>query len=95
MNSKNRKLMVLKVKVRNILRGLQKGILSVMKIEQKGLFFFYSAFIWFLYYCMTICVIQAFPETNHLGYLAAISIFAIGGIAMAILCLEEQEVITF
>ena len=44
----------------------------------------YSFSIWLLYYLMMYFVMLAFPETNQLGLFAALTIFVIGGIAMAI-----------
>lgn len=63
--------------------GFREGFLSVFKLKNKGLFIFYSALIWVLYFIMSYTVILAFPETNHLGLTAVLSLFAIGSIAMA------------
>lgn len=84
MNSKNVKIISIRAKITEFIGGLKKGFLSVLNLESKGLFAFYSALIWILYYAMTMSVMYAFPETNHLTMYAAVSIFAIGGIAMAI-----------
>jgi uncharacterized protein (TIRG00374 family) len=64
-------------------RGFKDGLLSVFKLKNKSLFIFYSIGIWFLYFLMSYTVIKAFPETNHLGFSAVTSLFAIGSIAMA------------
>lgn len=64
--------------------GFREGLLSVFRLKNKGLFIFYSLLIWFLYFLMSYAVIQAFPETNHLGFAAVMSLFAIGSIAMAV-----------
>lgn len=64
-------------------RGFKEGFLSIFKLENKTLFIFYSVAIWFLYFLMSYTVIKAFPETNHLGFSAVTSLFAIGSIAMA------------
>jgi len=74
----------LAVKMRTAFRGLKKGLTIVFKIKNKTLFFTYSVLIWVLYYLMSYFVIIAFPQTAELGLLAALSIFVIGGIAMAI-----------
>jgi hypothetical protein len=63
--------------------GFKDGLLSVFKLENKGLFIFYSLGIWFLYFLMSYAVIRAFPQTEHLGFSAVLSLFAIGSIAMA------------
>lgn len=63
--------------------GFKEGLLSVFKLENKALFVFHSLAIWFLYFLMSYAVIQAFPQTQHLGFSAVLSLFAIGSIAMA------------
>lgn len=64
--------------------GFKDGLLSVFKLEKKGLFIFYSIVIWALYFLMSYTVILAFPQTAHLGVGAVLSLFAIGSIAMAV-----------
>ena len=60
-----------------------QGVLSVFKLERKGLFIFYSCVIWLLYFAMSYAVLKAFPSTSGLGFNAVLSLFAIGAIAMA------------
>ncbi len=69
---------------RRMLRGMKSGVLSVFRLESRVLFILYSIAIWVLYYLMMYFVMLAFPETAHLGIFAALTIFVIGGIAMAI-----------
>jgi hypothetical protein len=64
-------------------QGFRGGLLSVFRLQNKGLFIFYSLVIWSLYFLMSYTVILAFPETQHLGFSAVLSLFAIGSIAMA------------
>ena len=63
--------------------GFKDGLLSIFRLKDKGLFITYSVLIWFLYFLMSYTVILAFPETEHLGVGAVLSLFAIGSIAMA------------
>jgi glycosyltransferase 2 family protein len=63
--------------------GFKGGMLSVFKLENKGLFIFYSILIWALYFLMSYCVMMAFSATSVLGFRAVMSLFAIGSIAMA------------
>jgi hypothetical protein len=65
-------------------RGLRSGLMSVFRLEKRVLFIVYSITIWVLYYLMMYFVMLAFPETDHLGLFAALTIFVIGGIAMAV-----------
>jgi uncharacterized protein (TIRG00374 family) len=77
---KNKKLNAFFVKT---WQGFKGGLLSVFRLKNKGLFIFYSLVIWSLYFLMSYTVILAFPETEHLGFSAVLSLFAIGSIAMA------------
>lgn len=70
--------------IRKTWHGFKDGLLSVFRLERKGLFIFYSLMIWFLYFVMSYTVILAFPQTQHLGIGAVLSLFAIGSIAMAV-----------
>ncbi len=63
--------------------GFKGGLLSVFRLENKGVFILYSVLIWMLYFVMSYAVIKAFPATSELGFRAVISLFAIGSIAMA------------
>ncbi len=64
--------------------GFKEGLVSIFKLERKGLFIFYSVAIWMLYFFSSYAVIRAFPETSHLGIGAMLSLFAIGSIAMTL-----------
>jgi uncharacterized protein (TIRG00374 family) len=64
--------------------GFKDGLLSIFKLERKGLFLFYSVLIWAMYFLMSYTVILAFPQTAFLGIGAVLSLFAIGSIAMAV-----------
>ena len=64
--------------------GFREGLLSVFRLKSKGLFIFYSVAIWFLYFLMSYVIILAFPQTEHLGPSAVLSLFAIGAIAMTV-----------
>ena len=65
-------------------QGFKSGFLSIFRLKNKGLFIAYSGLIWALYFLMSYTVILAFPETEHLGVGAVLSLFAIGSIAMAV-----------
>lgn len=80
-----KKYLVLRVLIKSkyALSGLKDGVKSVLKLEYRGQFIFYSLLIWICYYLMMYFVMLAFPETESLGLGAALTIFVIGGIAMA------------
>lgn len=63
--------------------NLKKGLFSVFTVENKPLFFAYSFLIWILYFAMAWLCMLAFEETKVLGLDAALTIFTLGSIAMA------------
>lgn len=77
---KNKKLNAFVIKAWH---GFKEGFLSIFRLKNKALFIGYSVTIWALYFAMSYTVILAFPETEHLGIGAVLSLFAIGSIAMA------------
>lgn len=72
------------IKLKRFLIGIKSGVLSILKLEKRELFILYSLLIWTCYYLMNYFVIQAFPSTSELDLLAALTIFVIGGIALAV-----------
>lgn len=71
-------------KFKKVIVGFKEGLLAVFKLRNKGLFVLYSVAIWALYFLMSYLVLKAFTETQHLGFSAVMTLFAIGAIAMAI-----------
>jgi len=71
-------------KLTDLLQGVKSGVLSIFKLEKRVQFVLYSLGIWICYYLMNYFVMQAFPATADLGMTAALTIFVIGGIALAI-----------
>lgn len=84
--AKRKRYLYLKIfsKVRGIYQGIKKGVTSILKLEKRGLFIFYSLLIWVSYYLMMYFVMMGFNDTQGLGLQAALTIFIIGGIAMAL-----------
>jgi uncharacterized membrane protein YbhN (UPF0104 family) len=71
-------------KVRNIIKGITHGLLSIRSIKNKGLFIFQSLFIWALYLLSTTVGIYALQETDHLGIGAGLTTLAVGSVGMII-----------
>lgn len=63
-------------------KGLKEGILTVKKVKHKGLFIFYSLFIWLLYYLMFYVCFFCFEFTSGLGPLVALTIFVLSSYGM-------------
>lgn len=69
---------------KKILHGIWEGLSSVKNLQQKVLFFFYSAAIWLLYILGTWVGLLATEGTAHLGLQHAVSALAFGSIGMII-----------
>lgn len=70
------------VAIRNMIRGVWAGFLSIGKMEKKGWFIFYSILIWVLYFTMMYLGFMCMEETSHLGIKAALAVLAFGSIGM-------------
>lgn len=71
-------------KAKDFSKGMWTGITSILKLEKRALFIFYSLLIWVLYYGMIFTILLAFPETTHIKGIDALTVFVTGGIAMAL-----------
>lgn len=69
-------------RMRKIISGIWEGLISIRKLEQKGLFIVYSIGIWFLYAAGTWVGLKAMDGTSHLGWDVAIAALAFGSIGM-------------
>lgn len=70
-------------KIWNVLLGFKDGIVSVIKMENKWKFIFYSILIWVFYILSTYLCYFAIEATSGLTIISAIFIMAIGGLGMA------------
>ena len=71
------------IKLKNFLKGLTEGILSLKKMPKKGVFVAHTLFIWIMYIAMFYVVKWAVPETSTLGLNALLPAFVIGGLAIS------------
>ncbi|HVG41365.1 MAG TPA: lysylphosphatidylglycerol synthase transmembrane domain-containing protein, partial [Chitinophagaceae bacterium] len=71
-------------KIKNILKGIVHGLLSIRYIKHKGWFLFHTLLIWSLYLFSTQVGIYALQETGHLGIGAGLTTLAIGSVGMII-----------
>lgn len=70
-------------KVEKFAIGLLEGLTSVWKLRNPGLFLFYTALIWTIYYFMSFVLFFAVPQTSDLSMLAGLTILVVGAIGMA------------
>lgn len=71
-------------KFKEFIEGILEGVSTILKLEQKGLFIFYSLFIWLMYFCMPFFVLFALPGTAHLGVSAGLTVLLFGTAAMIV-----------
>ncbi len=74
----------LKIKLKESLKGIKEGLLVVKRLENNWLFIGHSLSIWIWYYAMLYTGMLAYEPTASLGAFDALTIFVIGGIAMAV-----------
>ena len=73
-----------KNRIKNLFMGLKKGVLSIIKIENKSIFIFHSLFIWLCYFLMFYVVKFSIPETYNLEFEPIFLAFLAGAMAMAL-----------
>ena len=71
-------------KVRTIVFNIWHGLISVKDVKNKPLFFVYTVGIWFLYLLSTWMGFFAIGATSHLTLVDALSVLAMGSIAMIV-----------
>ena len=71
-------------KVWGIFRGIFQGFASCLKMEQKWLFFAYTAFIWMTYWFMAASTVWAAPFLDGLDLIDALFLSLVGGLGFAV-----------
>lgn len=69
-------------KIESFVDGFMDGLKSIAKLKQRGLFFFHTFMIWFLYLVMIILPFYAFEETSLLTFLDGVTILGIGSLGI-------------
>ena len=71
------------LKIRQFVKELINGFLSIRKIDNQIGFWASTIGIWFLYYAMLIVVFFAFPPTSNLSLLAGLTLLIMSGLGMS------------
>lgn len=71
-------------KIKNVMKGIMSGLNSIRFMQKRGLFIFYSVFIWALYLLSARLGFYAMEEVSHLGVRPALSIISFGSIGMIV-----------
>lgn len=72
------------LRVREFVRQLVAGILSLRRIENIPGFLISTVVLWVTYFFMSYIIVFSIPETSHLGWMAGIMLLVTGGIALAV-----------
>ena len=70
-------------KIMLFIKGLLTGLLSVLKLENKGLFLLHTLFTWFVYFLLDYLAFYCFPDTYGLGAKAGLAVLTFGAFGMA------------
>lgn len=70
-------------KIFEIIKGFWQGLVGVLKIENKSLFFAYALCTWICYFIITWMLMLAFEPTKNLGWQIAFICNALGAVGMA------------
>ena len=68
--------------IKEMIEGFKSGLLSILKMENKGAFFMHTFFIWFGYFSMVYVCFFAMTETSILDWLDGIIVLALGSFGM-------------
>ena len=71
-------------KIWGIFRGILQGFASCFKMEQKWLFFAYTALIWLTYWFMAASTVKAAPFLDGLNVIDALFLSLVGGLGFAV-----------
>lgn len=71
-------------KVQGLMRGVLSGVYSIFTMKNKGLFIAHTFFIWIMYFLMLYFNFFALDETSSISFMAALTAFVFGGLAMIV-----------
>ena len=71
-------------KVKNVLKNIWEGILSLKKVQHLSLFIAYTIGIWLCYFLEFYVAVFCFPFTGNIGVMAALLLFVVGSIAVIV-----------
>ena len=69
-------------KIRELLRGIFEGLLSIRKMENNWYFFLHTAFIWIMYIGMFWVCFFCLEETSHVPLAGVVASFVMGSLAI-------------
>lgn len=73
-----------KSKIGHFISGIGYGVLSIKFMHKKGQFLLYTVLIWACYLSLVYIGFKAIDATEHLGWLAALSVLVFGSLGMIV-----------
>lgn len=70
------------IKIKHFFIGIKKGLFTIASIDNKGLFFLHTFFIWFLYLLSIRIGLYSMSEVAHLSWVPSLTILTFGSFAM-------------
>ncbi len=67
-------------KIYNIVKGVLEGLMSGLKMKNKGYFLLITAFIWTMYWLMSYFTILSLPTLDHLGVWDSLFLMIVGSL---------------
>lgn len=71
-------------KIRTMIEGVGKGLLSIRYVKNKKIFLLHTLLIWLLYFAAARVGFYAMEEVAHLGFVEALSVLFFGSIGMIV-----------
>ena len=71
-------------KIKNLVKGMKEGLISIKNLKNKTPFVLHTIFIWLMYVMMTYICFFAIEETKNLNIFDGIYITVIGGLGMIV-----------
>lgn len=71
-------------KIWKVIKGIIQGFSSCLRMEQKWLFFAYTALIWMMYWFMAASTVWAAPFLENLDLIDALFLSLVGGLGFAV-----------
>ena len=73
-----------RTKLGSIIKGLGEGVMSIFKMKKRTAFLIYTVLIWMCYLSLIVIGFKAIDATQHLGYLAGLSVLVFGSLGMIV-----------
>ncbi len=70
------------LKIKSTLGNIKEGVMTIMTMDKKALYLFYTVAIWVFYFLNFYVCLWAFDFTSHIGVSGGLILFAMGSLAV-------------